>query len=104
MIKGADSTPKVYGNNANHPGHTTAAFNKQKQSYDVPYSKGDPNILSKSDRAAMAKAGSEAVAAEAKNPSPVKPEDAALSRAMPSSDKPNTDPDFLKDPLTNLYK
>jgi hypothetical protein len=33
MINNAASTPKVYSNHANHPGHTTAAFNKQKVAY-----------------------------------------------------------------------
>ena len=30
MIKNADSTPKTYSNHANHPGHTTSAFNDSK--------------------------------------------------------------------------
>lgn len=30
MIKDAESTPKTYSNHANHPGHTTSAFNKSK--------------------------------------------------------------------------
>ena len=32
MIKRASNTPKEYSNHANHPGHTTAAFNNQKVS------------------------------------------------------------------------
>jgi hypothetical protein len=36
MLNASLSVPKDYGNNPNHPGHSTSAFNKQKVPYTRP--------------------------------------------------------------------